>query len=327
MRTRSALKVAAVAAAAVIALTACSPEADVPADPNAPLETVKVGVIPVIGLIPHFVAVDQGFYEAHGLTVEQTPMPGGAALVPALESGELNIGGTNPVSPMQAIEQGLDVQCIAEITRKTAEGGLPFVMAPKHDGKIKTGADLEGKTVAVNTLANMHHIVAASWVREHGGDASKVEFQAVDFADMIPALLEGRVDAAMLDEPFATIAAGQGIQAIDVAPFTAGVAEEPVIGCWVVSTTWAKSHPREVEAFMAAIADAEAYLAGQPDETEFRRILVDQLSLDPALADSVVLPKVISQGTKADYEAWQKEALAFGFMNSEIDIAQLMGDR
>lgn len=327
MRIATPLKATALMAAALIALTGCASSKTTAAAPDAPLETVKVGVIPVIGLIPHFVAIDQGFYEDHGLTVEQAPIPGGAALVPALESGELNIGGTNPVSPMQAVEQGLDVKCIGELTRKTEEGGLPLVLAPANDGVIKTGSDFEGKTVAVNTLANMHHIVAASWIRENGGDPSKVNFQAVDFADMIPALLEERVDAAMLDEPFGTIAAGQDIPVLDEAPFLAAIGEKPVMGCWVVSSEWAESHPREVEAFIAAIADAEAYLAGQEDDSEFRRILVDQLELDPALAESVILPEVISQASEDDYKAWQDEAVAFGFMNGPIDIANLMGDR
>lgn len=328
MRHSTAARMTAVAVAAAFALTACAgPEAPPEDDTDRPLETVKVGVIPVIGLIPHFVAVDQGFYDDHGLTVEVTSIPGGAALVPALESGELNIGGTNPVSPMQAIQQNLDVQCIGEVTRKTPEGGLPLVIAPKNDGQITTGADFEGKTVAVNTLANMHHIVAASWIRENGGDITKVNFQAVDFADMIPALTEGRVDAAMLDEPFGRLAERAGITILDPAPYKAAVAETPIIGCWVVSTGWAETHGPEIAAFMAAIADAEAYLAGQPDDSEFRRILVDQLNLDPTLAAEVILPEVISQATVADYEDWMNEAIALGFMSGPIDIQKMMGNR
>jgi NitT/TauT family transport system substrate-binding protein len=287
--------------------------------------TLKVGVIPVVGLAGYFTAVDQGFFEDHGLRVEATKIAGGSALIPALEANSLDIGATNPVSPLQAVDQGMDVQCIGEATRKTSDGaGLPLVVAPKNEKSISGAKDLEGRTVAVNTLANMHQLVAQSWIKKNGGDTDAVKFVAMDFPDMIPALLEGRVDAAMLDEPFATSAIEKGIPVLDPRPYEA-IDAEPIVGCWIVTTKWLNDHKEQAQAFMEAMADAEAYLEGKPEE--FRRILTKHTSIDPSLVGKITLPKVISRGTEADYKAWMDKAAEFGLIGGPVDLGSMLSGR
>jgi NitT/TauT family transport system substrate-binding protein len=69
------------------------------------------------------------------------------------------------------------------------------VIARKGEG-IKTGRDLNGKRVAVNTNRNVIWLYVREWIRQTGGDLSTITFREVAFPQMIDALKQKQVDAA-----------------------------------------------------------------------------------------------------------------------------------
>jgi NitT/TauT family transport system substrate-binding protein len=313
-----------VSAATIVALGAalagCSTPAPEPGGDTAAqqLDPVTVGVIPVIGLGSFYTAVDQGFFEDHGLDVTAEPLAAGAALIPALEAGAMQFGSINPVSVLQAVSSGIDIQVLGVNARKTGEGaGLPIALAPGVAGDITDASDLEGRTIAVNSVANMNQLAAQTWLADNGADPSKVSFVAVNFPDMIPALIDGRVDAAVLDEPFGSIAAGQGIDFLTDRAFEA-VADEPIFGVWVVSSRWLEEHEAEADAFIAAMEDAAAYLDENPDD--IRRILVEQIALNPAIAEQVVVADYHVPATVKDFKVWMDAAREYDLIPSDVDI-------
>src|SRR4051794_39052484 len=59
---------------------------------------VTVGVVPIADVAPLYLGVEQGFFSERGLDVQVVTGQGGAALVPAVVSGEQDFAFSNTLS-------------------------------------------------------------------------------------------------------------------------------------------------------------------------------------------------------------------------------------
>ena len=84
-----------------------------------------------------------------------------------------------------------------------------LVAAP---GKRFTRArDLRGKTIGVDFLNSIAHIgLLKRWLERGGVSKDDVRITTIPFAQMIGSLTGGQLDAALLPEPFATLALQRG---------------------------------------------------------------------------------------------------------------------
>ena len=75
---------------------------------------------------------------------------------------------------------------------------------------MKSPKDLEGKTIAVNTLNNICGVTINATLEEKGVDVSKLKYTEIPFPEMVAALEKGRVDGACVVEPFVSPGDGRG---------------------------------------------------------------------------------------------------------------------
>jgi NitT/TauT family transport system substrate-binding protein len=271
MRPHARTRLAPLLVAAVLAVLAgCGgDDEETPAGQGA--ERTAVTVQDVAGIPAEFLTagVKQGFFERRGLDVTVKTAAGGAAIIPAVISGDAQIGGSNVVSVLIAAEKGLPIQMVAAGTfgPETEEDDWSAVLV--KDGSIRSPKDLEGKTMAVNTLENVATETATAALTNVGADASKVKFTEVDFPDMLGALDAGRVDSIFEIEPFVTAGLGQGFRRV-LAPYHA-TQPDLQIGSYVVSKEYLEGHEEVAEAFRAGVDDTAAWVRDNPDE--FREVL------------------------------------------------------
>src|SRR5699024_4539813 len=96
--------------------------------------------------------VDQaGYLEEAGLDVELMQTEGGAAAIPSLISGDVDILYSNYTSILLAAEQGLPVALVSGNDVAKDDHGI-FVA---EDSDIEEFSDIEGKSFAVNNLQNI----------------------------------------------------------------------------------------------------------------------------------------------------------------------------
>jgi NitT/TauT family transport system substrate-binding protein len=131
-------------------------------------------------------------------------------------------------------------------------------MAPGAQGlyvmpgsRVHDLAGLQGRTVGVNAPGNILYLLVASVLADHDIPASKVRFAYYPLPQMAHELSTGKIDAAVLPEPFAsqaelTLGVTQ-LSDLDQGATTAF----PVQGC-AVTRQWARAHPRTLAAFTAA---------------------------------------------------------------------------
>src|SRR5690625_1149228 len=248
--------------------------------------TVSVGMLPILPTAALHAGIAEGFFEEEGLEVEIETGQGGAALLPAVASGQMEFATGNPVSLLQAREEGLDVRMTAHWTSglTEGEGDINGVIALDGSG-LESAADLAVHTVAVNTLEGMGGLTVREAVRQDGGDPDAVEFTELGFPDMPAALNDGNVDAVWIPEPFMTslvdgdahVVTHQGRESVPGHPtqvfFTSGDLVE--------------SDPELVESMTRAMNKTLEFADENPDAV--REHVNDFLDVEPDLLERVKL--------------------------------------
>lgn len=170
------------------------------AAPGAPI-VVRAGTIPAdVAAVVEY-AVDNGYFKSAGLDVQIQIMQSGPVIAPAVIGGSLDVGAANTGSLAGAVERGLPLRIFAPASQVSASTSTDVIMV-KDDSPIKTGADVNGKTVAIVAMKTVQHALFLAWVDKHGGDSKTVKMIEIPFPEMVGALDSGRVDVAIPSEPF-----------------------------------------------------------------------------------------------------------------------------
>lgn len=283
--------------------------------------TLSVGIPPVVEIGDLYVAKSKGFFAAQHLNINIHSLNGGAALVPALEAGSVAIGQSNLVSVLQASQRGLNIKCFSGAYRSPSGPELSLLISPKDKASITSPAALAGKTIAVNTLGNANQLVASAYLQRAGVDPSKVQFVALQYPDMPGALTSGRIAAAITDEPFTTIAHSRGASILAAQPDSA-IQAHPAYPCWVASASWLKANKAMASRFVAALKQADAYMAAHP--SYLRSILPQYTSVSPALAKHVVLPNFNTALDAANVQPWATAAAKFKITSSAVSPSSIL---
>ncbi|HWG01477.1 MAG TPA: ABC transporter substrate-binding protein, partial [Trebonia sp.] len=182
-------------------------------------------------------------------------------------------------------------------------------------GSVTSPAALAGKTIAVNSLDNSNQLVAEAYLARYGVNPSSLHFVALAYPDMPSALSAGRVAAAITDEPFTTIVKSQGAKVLAAQP-DAAIAAHPVYACWVASSDWLTAHKQVAARFVAALGEADSYMAAHPGY--LASILPKYTTVSASLARQVTLPDFTTRLAAADIEPWAKAAAKYGITRSVI---------
>jgi NitT/TauT family transport system substrate-binding protein len=262
--------------------------------------------------------VDQGFFEDHELEVEVTPSQGGATVVPAVVSGDTDIAGSNLVSVLLAQAKDIPVKIIAPGTFVRGKRSQDFsAIIAAGDGDIRSPQDLEGKTLAVNTLENVAELTAKASLAKQGVDVSEIELAEVDFPDMNGALSEGRVDAAFQIEPFVSLAVAEGHRIID-RPY-AGTKPGLQIGCYFTSEQYLSENEDVVDRFQQGVADTAAAISKNP--AAFREFLPEAAEIPPPAAQKAILPAWKADNDQASLDVTAELMARYGVVDEKPDTS------
>ena len=262
-----------------------APAAASPAAANAPVK-LTVGIIPISEVIPLWVAQDEGYFSAEGLTVETTTLAGGAAGIPALESNNLQMMYSNIASAMIAAEQGLDLRVVAPGAVLGVSNPDPTGMLVRSDGGVTFGT-MNGKRVATNTLKNITDIYSAEMMARKGVDVKTVQWTEVPFPQMPDALINGALDAIITPEPFLTIAKNSGKATVIGYPFLE-VQPNFEDAQYVALERWLRNNADTLARFRRGYTRGVEFV--NANKNRLGDWAVQYTKLDPALKDQVAFP-------------------------------------
>jgi len=245
----------------------------------------------------------QGFFEEEGIDLTIDYAASGAAATPQLINGQMQavLGGIS--AAITSVDSGLPVVIVSgSVNDREDPDGTQYQTMVAEDSGIESFKDLEGKTVAVNSLSCCWEFWIREAVEKDGGDPDKVEMVQLAFADAVTALKQGKVDAASTAQPFATSLRQDGFRDIGDSPAIAY--DDPDNGNTVfyMSRQFIDQHPGIVERWRAALAKSSEYANAHPDET--REQIIAQTKADPELVQSAPLPQYSAE---LDRNAIEKE--------------------
>jgi NitT/TauT family transport system substrate-binding protein len=280
-----------------------------------------VGVIPILDVAPIYLGKEKDFFAKHGIALTLQQAEGGAAIIPAVMSGEYQFGFSNVVSLLLAKSQGLPVKVVSNGNNSTGEDGKDFAgLYVRADSSIKSAKDLEGKTVAANTLENIVDTSVRASVRKDGGDPSKVKFTALPFPDQPAALQNGQVDAVFVVEPFQQAVLANGARLI--ASSYVDAAPNLSVALYFASEQLQAENPDLAKRFADAMKESLSYADSHPDET--RQIIGTYTKIDPATIAKVTLPKYPAEINRDSIETMAGLAKEDGLLTESVDLDALL---
>lgn len=320
----------AAAAASLLALTACgsgdpSSEGDetdgATGAESGELTSIEVGVIPIVDVAPIYLGVEEGIFEEHGLDLTLTQAQGGAAIVPAVQSGDMDFGFSNMTSLVISASRGLGMELVAAGPQTTgnADDDFSAVLVPE-DSEVESLEDLAGQRVAVNTLNNINDTVLREGMNQAGADPQSLELTEVGFPEMPGQLEAGNVDAVMAVEPFKTIIAQTGAREV-YAPYAEPIEDLTVAG-YFASTDMVEQDSELVDSFVSAMKESQQFAEENPEMV--REILPEYTTLDPEIIEELTIAKFPQEINTDSVQRIIDISLETGLIENEITLDDLL---
>jgi NitT/TauT family transport system substrate-binding protein len=283
--------------------------------------TLNVGVIPIADVAPLYLGIKQGFFKQQKLTIKPQLAAGGAAITPAVVSGSFQIGFSNTISLLIAASKGLPVQIISQgVLGGTSRPKAWADLLVNKSSPIKAGKDLEGKTIAVNTLKNVCEVTIKASLQKQGVDVSKLKFTEVDFPDMVAALQAHRVDGACEVEPFVSQGKADGARGID--PFYVNTAPDYTVATYFTTKQYASKNADVVKRFTTAMNKSLTYAQSHP--AAVRKVLPTYTKIPPAAAQKINLPVWKTDLNRPTIALASKLSKKYGLISKEPALDQLI---
>ena len=307
--------------AAMLAATACgSSKKTTPPAPGQP-DKVNTGVIAIVDVAPIYLGKEKGFFSKRNIDLTLTTAQGGAAIVPAVISGQYQFGFSNTISLLLGASQNVPLKVVCNGNNSTGVDGKDFAgLFVKADSPIKSPKDLAGKTVAANTLKNIVDTSVRASVRKDGGDPAAVKFLELPFPEQVAALQAGRVDAIFVVEPFQQDAVAAGARKI--ASSYVDAAPSLTVAMYFTSKQLAGSNPDLVKRFTDAMKESLAYADSHPDEV--RTALGSYTQISPEVRAALTLPKWRAEVNRESVQALADLAGADGLLTKKPDLDVLL---
>jgi NitT/TauT family transport system substrate-binding protein len=220
------------------------------------MTVIKAAGVPEDGMTPGLWAEQSGLFRKHGLDVQIFAQRSGAATTAAVVGGAYAMGKASIMSLINAHAHGVPVVLVfpGGIYHDNPHSGIIV----RNDSPIRSGADLNGKVVAVSALNDLYTLGAFAWVDEHGGDWSSLKLLELPVAAILQAVLSGRVDAGNTVEPYLS-------DALDtkkvrfLADTDSAIAPEFLLTCWFTTRSYANSNPHVIRTFRQVLRQAAIF--------------------------------------------------------------------
>ncbi len=269
------------AIAMILCLAACAEQPQQQENDVKKELQITVGYLPMVSSLTHFVALDQGFYEAEGLQVEAQRINTSNALAEQVVSGDIDIAIELAVVPLldQLVSRPGNA-LIFSTSIITAENGFDGVLV-KPGSHISSLKALAGKRVGVFPGTTAEATLTTLFQQLFPGLELPVSIQ-INPANQLQALADGDIDALFAYEPELTEGiVKHGFEQISTSLYALQYNESP-IGVGAVNTDWVRDNPDAAARFYAAIDRAVFFIRQKP--LQARNILAAAANIDDDVA-------------------------------------------
>ena len=216
---------------------------------------VRVGYLSTdMHQLAYYVAREKGFFTQEGLDVREVgAFSAGPEEMSAFSAGQLDMGYVGAAPAITFASQGMaDIKIVAQANTI----GSSIVVRPGLDIADVNG--LKGLTVAIPGVSTMQDFILHKALDEAGVDPAEVNIIVVKPPDMIASLASGQIDAAVVWEPYPTMAVAQNAGRVLIT--SAKILPDHPCCMVVVDSKFLKDNPDTVKRFIAAHIKATDYI-------------------------------------------------------------------
>lgn len=248
---------------------------------------LKLGYVPYADDAAAFLAQEKGIFRKHGVNVTFVPAPNPVAAVAALTSGTQQLAFVTDPVLINANLQNTKLKCVAPVIgrqpRDSARDGTSLIAA--KDSGIKSPKDLAGKKVAMVQLNSLNSLDVQVLASRAGIDPKSVQLIQMPFPQMPAALDQGRVQAAIIVQPFAQTAIDKGHPVLNHPNAVLWPGGTTV--CFAALASYIEENPEAIKGFNAAMREVISY--AKDHESEAKATLTKHLELNAEQAQKQIL--------------------------------------
>ena len=235
----------------------------------------------------YFMAIEKGFFKAHGLDVEFVELRGDNDVVRAILADQLDSGEFSPGPSLVANDKGAQIMYIG-----SSMIGYPYALFVRKD--INSWTDLNGKTLGTSSPGATPELIAREMIKRKGGDANSLQIAAVGgTSGRIKALSGGKIDVTAASTEYIPEQEKLGIKVLGLAHEI--VPEWPRFVIGMQKKTLEKQRDNAVN-FMAGYIEGLAYAMNHRDEAIALGAKVTKLA-----ATEPIFAAVFDEAKKGNY--------------------------
>lgn len=177
-------------------------------------QIVKVGMKQVISDAGILIGMAKGYYKDLGITIEPIQFSTGQEMINQLAAGQLDVGATVTSSGLfNAMSRDIPIKIVADKgINVPAQGYYRLIIRKDLVPTIKDYNDLRGKRIAIVGTASLDEISLARILAKAQLQMTDIDLQIIrSFPDMLVSLGNKSIDAAMVIEPFITLAISKNL--------------------------------------------------------------------------------------------------------------------
>jgi NitT/TauT family transport system substrate-binding protein len=303
----------------VLLVPAAGGSATEPTRRGAGLETVTIATLPLEPAALAFYAKHRGFFARQGLDAKLLVLSDPATIVPALLAGDAQFAGFNVGGAAVAKSRNVPIRLVASgamYSRAAPATGL--VAAPGK--RIARARDLVGKTVAIDRANTIAHIGLLKWLKGNGVSAGDVRLVEMPFAEMLGPLRRGQIDAAVLPEPYLTLALQRGSRRV-ANPFHAVCREDCLLTFWMSRKDM---DPIVAARFRNAIQAAAVWANRPENDAASAAILRRYVPVDESVAAKMTRTRFATRLRPAQAQPWIDAFAEFGVIPESFRAIDLV---
>jgi NitT/TauT family transport system substrate-binding protein len=194
---------------------------------STPRATVTVATGGVSSDSAFYIGIEKGYFAEQGIDVQLVPFKVPADVMTAVATDKVDVGTGAPAAGLfNAMASGIPLKIVASNSRlEQGRDGGALVLRPEAASSVRTAADLKGKRLGIGALnGSPGEILYDRVLGQNGLSAADVELTVTGgFPETLTALGTGRIDGAVLPEPWVSIGVQQGTAVVwerfaDIAP-------------------------------------------------------------------------------------------------------------
>ncbi len=245
--------------------------------------SLKIGLLPILDVLPIYVADQEGYFKEQGIQVELVPFASAVERDTALQSGQID-GEINDLISAAFLNRDEDRVRVVRVAMRATPHKAMFAILAASSSEIQSAADLADVEIAISTNTVIEYVTDQILQAEGLAPENIAKTEVSKIPVRLELLDKGQVQAATLPEPLASLALKQGARLV-VDDTTHTDVSQSIVSFRLQTI---KGKPNTVKKFLAAYEKGVEALNSDPDS--YYGLLIEKGRVPEPVQDSFTMP-------------------------------------